>query len=61
MSLHLVLIYILQILEDYKLMRHIDDSALTELIQKMRTFLDDVATLYTVHEEEKVNIHFELG
>ena len=33
MSLHLVLIYILQILEDYKLMRQIDDSALTELIQ----------------------------
>ena len=61
MSLHLVLIYILQILEECKLMKQIDNSALTELMQKMRTFLDDVATLYTAHEEEKVNIHFELG
>ena len=42
-------------------MRQIDDSALTELLHKIRTFLDDVAKLYAVNEDEKVNIHYELG
>ena len=53
-SKHFVPFCIPQVLQEYKLMRQIDEDALHELNIKMRSFLDNVVEINHVHEEDKV-------
>ena len=54
LSIHFVPFRKLQVLQEYKLMRQIDEDALHELNIKMRSFLDNVSEINHVHEEDKV-------
>ena len=47
---------ILEVLQDYKLMRQIDEDALHELNIKMRSFLDNVAEINHVHGRNIKNV-----